>query len=122
MSVIYSVDLETAMTQVRAGLTDAEFSALHARGAQLSFTQMVDLAGSAGDAERVATGQERNGLTPREEQVLRLVARGMTNAQVARALFVSSRTVNWHLTAIYAKLDVRSRTEAARYALDHGLR
>jgi non-specific serine/threonine protein kinase len=61
------------------------------------------------------------GLTPREVEVLRLVAQGLTNAQVARELVVTSRTVNAHLTAIYAKLGVTSRSGAIRYAVERRL-
>ncbi|MBV9281146.1 MAG: response regulator transcription factor [Chloroflexi bacterium] len=61
------------------------------------------------------------GLTPREVEVLRLVARGLTDAQVAAALVVSRRTVNAHLRSIYSKLEVSSRSAATRYAMDHGL-
>ena len=53
--------------------------------------------------------------------MLALVARGLTNAQVAAALFLSARTVNWHLTANYGKLGVRSRTQPTRWAHEHGL-
>ena len=61
------------------------------------------------------------GLSSREVEVLRLVAAGLTNAEVAAQLFVSPRTVNSHLTAIYAKLGVASRSAAIRFALEHGL-
>jgi predicted ATPase/DNA-binding CsgD family transcriptional regulator len=61
------------------------------------------------------------GLTVREVEVLRLVAEGMTDAQVAERLVVSLRTVHAHLRSIYRKLDVRSRSAATRYALEHGL-
>jgi DNA-binding NarL/FixJ family response regulator len=60
-------------------------------------------------------------LTTRELEVLRLVAAGLTNAQVAQQLRITPRTVNAHLTAIYSKLDVSSRSGAMRYALDHQL-
>jgi predicted ATPase/DNA-binding CsgD family transcriptional regulator len=61
------------------------------------------------------------GLTAREREVLRLVAQGLTNAQVARELVVTPRTVNAHLTAIYAKLGVTSRSGAIRYAVERRL-
>ncbi len=61
------------------------------------------------------------GLTPREIEVLRLVAKGLTNAQVAQALVITPRTVNAHLTAVYAKLGVASRSGAIRYAMEHQL-
>jgi len=53
--------------------------------------------------------------------VLRLVAKGWTNAQVAEALTITSRTVNAHLTAIYGKLGGTSRAGAIRYALEQQL-
>ena len=61
------------------------------------------------------------GLTDREVDVLGLVAGGMTSAEVGQQLFLSPRTVDWHLSSIYTKLGVRSRTEAARFAINHGI-
>jgi DNA-binding NarL/FixJ family response regulator len=60
-------------------------------------------------------------LTAREVEILRLVAQGLTDAQVAEQLVISSRTVNWHLTSIYSKLQVSSRSAATRYAIEHRL-
>jgi DNA-binding NarL/FixJ family response regulator len=60
-------------------------------------------------------------LTPREIEVLRLVAKGLSNAAVADELFVSLRTVHAHLRSIYHKLGVGSRSSATRYAIEHGL-
>ncbi|MCB0134612.1 MAG: response regulator transcription factor, partial [Caldilineaceae bacterium] len=56
-----------------------------------------------------------------EIEVLQLLVRGMTYAQIAERLVVSRRTVNAHVTAIYRKLDVNSRNEATYAALQHGL-
>ncbi len=61
------------------------------------------------------------GLTAREVEVLRLVAQGLSDAQVAEQLVISPRTVNWHLTSIYSKLGVSSRAAATRYAIEHRL-
>ncbi len=61
------------------------------------------------------------GLTAREVEVLKLVARGLTNAQIAQELYLSPRTVNAHLNSIYQKLGVGSRTAATRFAGEHGL-
>ncbi len=61
------------------------------------------------------------GLTAREVEVLRLVAEGLTDAQVAEQLVISLRTVNAHLTSIYQKIHVSSRGAATRYALEHQL-
>ena len=59
-------------------------------------------------------------LTPREIDVLRLVADGMTNREVGRELGISHRTVQGHLASIYGKLDANSRTEAVTKALKRG--
>lgn len=56
-------------------------------------------------------------LTPRELELLQLLAQGMSNKEMAQALAVSPRTINFHLDNIYSKLGVSSRTEAAVYAL-----
>ncbi len=62
-----------------------------------------------------------SGLTAREIEVLRQVALGLTDAEVAGVLSISPRTVGQHLRSIYGKLDVRSRTEATRFALERRL-
>jgi DNA-binding NarL/FixJ family response regulator len=59
------------------------------------------------------------GLTPREYEVLTLVADGRSNREIGAALFISDRTVARHLTNVYNKIGVTSRTQAARYAIDH---
>jgi predicted ATPase/DNA-binding CsgD family transcriptional regulator len=61
------------------------------------------------------------GLTAREVEVLRLVANGLTNAQIAQQLVISTRTVNAHMRSIYNKLEISSRTAATRFAIDHHL-
>ena len=61
------------------------------------------------------------GLTAREAEVLRLVAAGRSNSEIAAVLFLSEKTVARHLSNIFSKLDVSSRTAAAAYAYEHGL-
>ena len=60
-------------------------------------------------------------LTPREVDVLRLVAQGLSNARIAHTLTISPNTVNYHLYSIYNKLGVTSRTAAARFAMEQKL-
>jgi DNA-binding NarL/FixJ family response regulator len=61
------------------------------------------------------------GLTLREVEVLRLVAAGRSNPEIAAELVLSEKTVARHLSNIFGKLDVGSRTAAAAYAFQHGL-
>ncbi len=67
-------------------------------------------------------GQEEDegDLTPRESEVLRLIATGRSNREIARALFVSEATVKTHINRIFAKTGSRDRTQAMRYAYTHG--
>jgi DNA-binding NarL/FixJ family response regulator len=62
-----------------------------------------------------------NELTRRELEILRLVADGLTNAQLARMLWLSEQTVKFHLSNVYRKLGVANRTEASRWAQVHGV-
>jgi DNA-binding NarL/FixJ family response regulator len=76
-------------------------------------TPGVATAGTAGAAESVLSG--------RELEVLRLVAAGSTNGEIARKLWVTEQTVKFHLSNIYRKLEVGNRTEASHYAHVNGL-
>ena len=60
-------------------------------------------------------------LTPREKQIIRLVARGMSNKSVAQLLSISDATVHFHLKNIYRKLGVRNRTSATVFIVCHTL-
>ena len=60
-------------------------------------------------------------LTPREMEVLRLLAQGLTSAQIAERLVIGVVTVNFHVRSIYNKLGVTSRAAATRYAMEHHL-
>ena len=67
------------------------------------------------------TGSLPDGLTARQAEVLRLLAAGMSNKEIAAALYLSPSTVERHLATIYRKLGVAGRVDATRYALAHGL-
>jgi len=76
----------------------------------------------AAKVTRRATGEgEEAPLTERELEVLRLLARGWDNRRIAEELAISKRTVRFHLGNIYEKIGVQSRTEAALWAVRHGV-
>ena len=122
VAVIYASDLEQWVVTARDAL-GADFAPTLSRGRGLGLDGAYALALDEREAPAAdrAVQPSRDGLTAREIDVLRLVARGLTNNQTAETLVLSPRTVNWHLTSIYAKLGLRSRTEATRYALERGL-
>src|SRR5581483_7427507 len=62
-----------------------------------------------------------NDLTDREVDVLRVLARGLSNREIADALVLSPRTVQHHLASVYGKIGVHSRAGAAVFAIEHGL-
>jgi two-component system response regulator NreC len=72
---------------------------------------------------RLAASADRDGseLSDRERDVLRLIALGHTNAEVAEQLYISIRTVESHRAHIQQKLRLSSRAELVKYALEHGL-
>jgi DNA-binding CsgD family transcriptional regulator len=104
-------------------LTDEEGARLELESARATFEQL----GAAPDVARVdgLTGRDeattRHGLTARELEVLRLVASGKTNRQIATQLVVSEHTVARHVQNIFGKLGVSSRTAASAYAFEHHL-
>ncbi len=63
------------------------------------------------------TAQNPSRLTPREEEILALIAKGHKNREIAEKLFVSLETVRWHIRSIYSKLGVHDRLNAAMYAM-----
>jgi DNA-binding NarL/FixJ family response regulator len=87
----------------------------------------VDEGGASSDTDTQAVGVANvdpvaeHHLTPRQAEVLRLLARGWTDAQIADELFLSRRTVHAHLREIFRKLAVSHRSAATRYAIEHGL-
>lgn len=91
--------------------------------------QRLLLAAARGPETGASQGQGRPGapdsgdagdLTPREAEVLRLIAAGQSNREIARALFVSEATVKTHVNRIFAKTGSRDRVQAMRYAYAHG--
>ena len=69
----------------------------------------------------VPSPHEEHPLTPREQDVLSELTKGKSNREIASSLFVTEKTVKTHISNIFAKLHVQDRTQAALYAVKHGL-
>jgi len=78
-------------------------------------------AGSDPGDEEGTGGANSLGLTERETSILQALARGLSNAEIAKELWVTEQTVKFHLTNIYRKLGAKNRTQATRIAQQHGL-
>ncbi len=92
-----------------------------ASGSVLMGGSMFAGALAAGGDKTFTRSELPYGLTHREVEVLHLVAQGKSNATIASQLFVTTKTVKYHLTGIFAKLGVSNRTEAAALALSQGI-
>jgi predicted ATPase/DNA-binding CsgD family transcriptional regulator len=118
---------EPSRVKARSQLGEAAWEEALAEGRAMSIESAIEYALSEEDTPGTTpeqpppTSGPPGGLTPREVEVLKLVATGMTNAQVAKELFLSPRTVQRHLNSVYHKIGVGSRTAATRFALDNGL-
>jgi predicted ATPase/DNA-binding CsgD family transcriptional regulator len=110
-------DYDRATTAARAALGAERFAELHAKGQQLSLAEAVAIAATIS----VPVSATDRVLTAREIEVLRLIAAGRTDRQIADALFVSSRTVNAHVAHIFTKLDVHTRRDALIRGRELGL-
>ncbi|SRR5216683_724685 len=131
MPPIEHANYERATAAVRMHLGEKAFAAAWAEGRMLTPEQVLLARGPETTRQQVSTGvvsvphvkvpSYPAGLTTREVEVLRLVALGLSDAQVAGRLVISPRTVNTHLTSIYNKLGVDSRTAATRYAVERQL-
>jgi DNA-binding CsgD family transcriptional regulator len=117
------IDYEGRLDAARTQLDEAAWTAAWDEGRAMATEQAVEYALEQEEAapEPAAPQTYPAGLSAREAEVLGLVATGLTNAEVAERLFLSPRTINWHLSSIYRKLGSHSRTEAARFASEHGL-
>ena len=78
-----------------------------------TYVRRCDRELKAGGVHAILKDRPHNALTPQEDAVSTLVATGLTNREVAAELFLSVKTVQFHLTRVYAKLGVRSRSELA---------
>lgn len=121
----YEASRQHALTRARSNLSERAFSAAWDTGSALSWDAVFAVATTppADDAPTTvaASGAESITLTAREREVLPLLVAGLTDRQIADALYISHRTAQGHVANIMGKLNVTSRTAAASAALMAGL-
>ncbi len=118
------MEYERYLDLARLKLPPAEFQAEQTVGSAMSLEQAVELC-----PESMHSNLELNmwpeetpdGLTRREREVAALIGQGKSNSEIAAELVVSKRTVETHVSHILSKLDLSSRAQVMRWAIDHGL-
>jgi predicted ATPase/DNA-binding CsgD family transcriptional regulator len=128
---IYRADYEQAVAAARTQLGEQSFAAAWAEGRMMTPEQALAVQGKAMMPTPIPARPVSDtpvkpptapaGLTARELEVLRLLATGLTDAQIAEQLVLSLHTIHAHLRTIYSKLGVASRSAATRYAFEHQL-
>jgi DNA-binding NarL/FixJ family response regulator len=116
--------LRVLIARACVALGDCDMHALELDGARAAFERLgaaPDVAVVDALARGKAPPRDTKGLTPRELEVLRLVASGKTNKVIAKELFLSEKTVDRHVSNIFTKLGVSSRAAATAYAYEHDL-
>jgi DNA-binding CsgD family transcriptional regulator len=117
-------DYERSLSAARVHLGERAFAVAWAQGRAMTPQQALAAQGhkpTPTPTTAMTPSTYPAGLTAREVEVLRLLAGGLTNQQVADKLVLSPRTVHAHISSIYSKLAVTSRSAATRYAIEHHL-
>jgi DNA-binding CsgD family transcriptional regulator len=118
-SKLYDDEYETSVASVREALGDSDFDTSWSEGAALSTEEAIAYA-QRGRGARKRPSSGWASLTPTELDVARLVDKGLANKEIAERLFISPRTVQTHLTHVYAKLGLTSRVQLAQEVARHG--
>jgi predicted ATPase/DNA-binding CsgD family transcriptional regulator len=114
---VYRSNYEQAVAAARTQLGEKAFATAWAQGSTITPAPTSAAQPTTTKSHPIYPA----GLTKREMDVLRLLAQGLTDTQIAEQLVLSRRTVNWYLTSIYSKIQVSSRSAATRYAFEHQL-
>jgi len=128
---VYRASYDRSVAAARTQLGEKAFAAAWAQGRMMTPEQALAAQGKEmiptpiptrpTSATPTKSSTYPDGLTAREVEVLRLLATGLTDAQIAEQLVLSLHTIHAHLRTIYSKLGVTSRSAATRYAFEHQL-
>jgi DNA-binding CsgD family transcriptional regulator/NAD(P)-dependent dehydrogenase (short-subunit alcohol dehydrogenase family) len=122
ISLGISRELAEAVPDGRLTVLDGSAASLFFESFEIVLRELLAFLGLAAPIEhdRAASGTP-DGLTARERDVLRILAKGETNAEIARLLGISVHTVERHVANLYRKIDARGRADATAFALRHGI-
>jgi non-specific serine/threonine protein kinase len=113
-----AVDFEQDRSRGQSSLDASTWAAAHQRGSELTLTEALTLAQAPPASEVAKPGSAKGGvLSSREMQVVELIAKGLSNRQIAQALVISDKTAANHVEHIMTKLDLRSRAQVAVWAV-----
>jgi DNA-binding CsgD family transcriptional regulator len=115
---VWDADYEAPVAALRNAMGQDDFESAWDEGASMSTEEAIAYA-QRGRGERKRPTSGWASLTPTERDVVRLVSEGLGNNDIATRLFVSPRTVQSHLTHVYAKLGLSSRVQLAQEATRH---
>jgi non-specific serine/threonine protein kinase len=112
---------EADIAAIRAELGDEQFQSAWGSGHSMSLADAVAYALTTAPEQAAAQPPAAGNLSPRECDVLRLIAAGQSNKEIAADLYLSVRTVERHITNLYAKIGARGKADATAWALRHGI-
>jgi predicted ATPase/DNA-binding CsgD family transcriptional regulator len=115
------MEYERYLASAQAQLADGEFQELEAEGRALTMEQAIEYALSLPLADEAKEVEGQWGLTPREREVVALIARAKSNAEIAQELVLSKRTVEKHVGNILSRLGFSSREQIVRWAIENRL-
>jgi len=121
------IPYEYATTSARAQLGEEEFEQARREGRDMTLDQAIELANRPMEVVMIPSSQRRagkeipGGLTAREFEITSLVARGLSNEEIARLLVLSERTVEMHVSNALHRQGLTNRTQLTAWAVQHGL-
>ena len=120
-AAVFQHEVIDEFERLRAMLPESRFEEARAAGSAMTKEDAGAYALEILTQEPLKEDAPPDGLTPREAEVLSLIAAGRSNREMADDLYLSIRTIERHVANIYRKIDVHNRAEAARYAIEQGL-